>query len=268
MGRCLPLFMFGFVLFAGDFPVNAETLEQTQSAVLQEEHTLTFAGDLWCPVNCDANSSHQGFAVDLLRKIFEPLGYKINYVVMPWVRAVEEANTGKINGVIGALKDDTPELLFPTTALTTISDDFYVLASSPLTYDGIQSLKGQFVGIIDGYSYSPIIASFLAESALTPGAVQSVSGEDAIEQNIRKLRAGRITVVIESSITMNYTLHQMRLTDQFKRIGGEESGAIFIAFSPAFPQSSALMLRFDEGMAKLRENGALAEIYGAYGVAP
>lgn len=232
------------------------------------ENILTFAGDIWCPVNCEADADHPGFAVDLLKQIYEPLGYKINYVVMPWARAVEEANTGQINGVLGALKDDAPKLLFPREPIATISDDIYVLSSNPIVYNGLQSLKGQSVGIIDGYSYSPEITAFLAENMPTPGAVQSVSGDDAIEQNIRKLRAGRITAIFESAITMEYTLSQMHLSEQIKHLGGVLSGKIYIAFAPNSLQSPTLRRQFDQSFARLRRDGTLARIYDVYGVSP
>lgn len=238
------------------------------SVAAPQTKVLTFAGDLWCPVNCEADSLQPGFGVELLKQIYEPLGYTINYVIMPWARAVEEANSGKISGVIGALKEDAPKLIFPREPLVSISDDIYVTSTTSLTFNGIQSLKGQSVGIIDGYSYSPKVMNYLSEAMRIPGAVQAVSGDDAIEQNIRKLLAGRITAVIESAITMDYTLRQLDLTDQIKHIGGVPSGKIYIAFAANSLQSPTLRRQFDQGMSKIRRNGTLSRIYSTYGVAP
>ena len=235
----------------------------------QDDKTLTFAADLWCPVNCEAGTNRPGFAVDLLKQIYEPLGYKINYITMPWARAVERAEAGEIDGVVGALKEDAQNLIFPAEPLLSITDDFYVLSDSQQPYTGLESLKGVAIGIISDYSYSTPVTALLVENARVSGAVQAVSGEDALNQNIRKLRAGRISVICESSIIMDHTLNQLDLTKEIKWLGGDiPSGDIYVAFSPARAGVAALSQAYDQGVTRLRQNGEIIRIYDSYGVRP
>jgi hypothetical protein len=84
------LAIFFFLAAVAGVPLVANAGEQ---AAAQNDNVLTFAADLWCPVNCEAGTDRPGFAVELLKRIYEPLGYKINYIVMPWARAVERGGS-------------------------------------------------------------------------------------------------------------------------------------------------------------------------------
>src|SRR5688572_5357943 len=72
--------------------------------------TLTIGADIWCPINCDPQDEKQGIGIDLARKIFEPYGYEIRYVVIPWSRALEEVRAGKLDAVVGATHADDESL--------------------------------------------------------------------------------------------------------------------------------------------------------------
>jgi polar amino acid transport system substrate-binding protein len=82
------------------------------------------------------------------------------------------AEAGEIDGVVGALKEDAQNLVFPAEPLLSITDDFYVLSDSQQAYTGLESLKGLAIGIISDYSYSTPVTALLVENARTPGAVR------------------------------------------------------------------------------------------------
>ena len=52
-------------------------------AVPVEARTLRVVADEWCPYTCAADAPQSGYLVDLVRAMFEPLGYRIDYRVMP-----------------------------------------------------------------------------------------------------------------------------------------------------------------------------------------
>jgi len=77
------------------------------------DRIFTVAADPWCPFNCVPNSSRPGYMVDLLGLILKPHGFNVVYKVLPWNRAVANAETGEIDGVLAAGEDDATKLLSP-----------------------------------------------------------------------------------------------------------------------------------------------------------
>ena len=230
--------------------------------------TLTIAADLWCPINCAEDAAQPGIGIELAKEIFEPLGYRIHYTVMPWTRALAEVRSGMIDAAIGAKKKEAPDLLFPKTELTQFTDDFYALEQKHFRYQNLESLRSLRMGITADYGYVPKLTAFIYSQRKTPGAVQIVGGDDALQQNIQKLLADRIDIVVESEPIMDYQLKQMGLKDKVVRIGGLEKEDIYLAFSPGTAASARRVQQFDEGMARLKRSGRLAEIYGMYGLTP
>lgn len=255
MRKKLFCLIFSAILF---FNFSAKAEDKTK--------IITIAADVWCPVNCDPDSTELGIGIDLAKKIFEPLGYQINYIVVPWARALEDVRQGKIDAVVGANTSDDPALVFPENGIALITDDFYVKADNTLPFKDIASLRGQRLGIIKDYGYGKAIEDLLDTQKNTKGLVQEVSGDTALDQNIKKLIAGRIDILIESGIVMSYKIKKEHLEDQIRRLGGIPQGNIYIAFSPALPASAKLKQQFDEGMIKLKKTEYLPHLYKLYGL--
>ncbi len=228
--------------------------------------TLTIAADVWCPINCEPDAQQVGIGIELAKSIFEPLGYKINYVVMPWTRALEEVRAGKIDAVVGANTADEDTLIFPKEPIYGITDDFYVLRDNPLVFKTVDSLRGKRLGVIAGYGYSETLNNYLTQNRKISGELQEVSGDTALEQNIKKLLARRVDVIIESQLVMDYTLRKMQLTDKIKHIGSIPQGNVYLAFSPALGGSKDHAHQYDKGVTRLRASGALNALYAAYGL--
>lgn len=231
------------------------------------EKTLIIAADEWCPINCEAGD-RPGVGIEIARRIFEPRGYIVEYTLMPWARALSLIRNGDIDAVIGANKNDDPTLLFPHAPLARMTDDFYVLKNKAFVYDGVHSLKNQRLGVIADYGYSDAVEKLLRDGGAIPGIVQQVGGDRALEQNIRKLLAGRIDVLIESRIVMDRKMRLMGVTDQIRRIGGVPQGNIYLAFSKHRAASPDLVRIFDEGIKTLQADGTLTLLYSQYGVNP
>lgn len=230
--------------------------------------TITIAADIWCPINCDPSGERMGFGVDLTKRIFEPLGYTVHYVVMPWARALSEVRAGDIDAVVGANYSDDKNLIFPETPLAPVADDFYALKDSGIVFDGIDSLRGLRIGVIHSYGYSDDTNKLLSAGRMTPGVIQEVSGEKALNQNIKKLLTRRIDVMVENGIIMQEKLRLEGLQDKIVRIGSIPQGGTYLAFSSALPYSRNLSKKFDDGVKRLRSTGELSALYAQYGMTP
>ena len=77
--------------------------------------TLVIAADLWCPINCAADSPRPGIFVELARDIFAEAGIQVRYETRNWARVLQEVRRGDINAAIGAGYEDAPDFLFGAT---------------------------------------------------------------------------------------------------------------------------------------------------------
>ncbi len=90
------------------------------SAAAQEappKPVITIEADMWCPINCTPADARPGVGIEIAKKIFEPLGYRINYVIVPWTQALADARAGRTDAVVGANHQDDATLIFPTKML-------------------------------------------------------------------------------------------------------------------------------------------------------
>jgi polar amino acid transport system substrate-binding protein len=228
--------------------------------------TITIAADEWCPINCKPGTSQLGVGIDLAKRAFEPLGIEVRYVVMPWSEALAQVRTGKVDAVVGANYADDKTLVFPSQAITTITDDFYVLKGDAWRFQGVYTLKNKKVGVIEGYGYSDTVQKFIDDNKGGLGLVQAASGNDALKKNMDKLRAKQIDVLVESKAVMEYAMQAGHMENQFMWAGGVPQDKVYVAFSPALPASKELAVQFDAAVQKMSTSGELATLYKSYGM--
>lgn len=235
-------------------------------ATLAEADHIVIAADRWCPINCEPDSEAPGIMVEIAQQVFTRAGHDVEYRLMPWARAIQEARQGKITGIIGAFIGDAPDFIFPDTELMTISGSaFFVPKDSQWVYEGPSSLSDVILGAILQYDYGETLDSYIEKHKDTR-QVQIISGENPLERNIQKLLLGRIDVIIESPPVFWYTASQMGVKDSLK-FAGQASAAekCFIAFSPAIDKSEVYARILSDGVDKLRQSGKLQEILRKYG---
>lgn len=225
---------------------------------------LVLAADTWCPFNCDPRDERPGFMVEIARAVFEADGHSVEYVVMPWKRAVEEARNGRVDGVIGALKGELPDLVFPEDETGMARIGFYTLKSTDWTYAGPDSVKGRVFGSARGYSYGPEIDAMIARRVMH---VDEVSGVSPLTSNLCKLQAGRIDVLVAETNALADEARRLKMLHEIRFAGAPNADSpVYIAFSPAGPRSREYARTLSEGVEKLRRSGRLASILKAYGL--
>lgn len=227
---------------------------------------ITIAADAWCPVNCENRGDKQGVGIDVARAVFEPLGYEVKYVIMPWSEALARVREGRVDAVVGASKADDASLLFPTQPIYMMSDDFYVLKGISWRYQGTQTLKNKKLGVIKDYGYGAVVRDYIRANQSNFSAVVAAEGANALKDNLRKLQNRELDVVVETRVVMDYTLARMGLSDKFTWAGGVTQDNVFIAFSPSSTRSKALMAQYDAGVLALKNAGKLEPYYKNYGL--
>lgn len=227
---------------------------------------LVAVADEWCPYTCAADAQQQGYIVDLVRAVFEPLGYRIEYRVMPWPRALRETQLGRANLALGITPADARELVMPTLMADRCESSFAVPPDSEWRYRGIADLEGVTLGVTAGYSYFGELDEWIARHRDDPARIDVGTGESPLDASLRKLREGRIDVFIENRNVLKHAAAKLPADQGFRLQGQTPGQPIVVGFSPASPQDVALAAVFDTRIRQLRESGELAAILAAYGM--
>ncbi len=215
---------------------------------------IKLSSDPWCPYTCEPNSDKPGFMVEVATEIFKASGHQVKYLKLSWARAIADARSGVINGVIGAAKNDVPGFIIPNKASAKSFNYFHVLSSNPWVYKNESSLKGLEFVIINGYSYGHEIDKLIAKKHKS---FKELSGEDPLLRMIQMTEAKRIAGFIEDSSVLTYKLNSLgKKADLFKEASDNLAidPNLYIAFSPANPKSREYAKILDEGMVRLRKS--------------
>jgi polar amino acid transport system substrate-binding protein len=239
------------------------TLAMVITPFMARGDEITIAADQWCPYNCDPASDLPGYFVEIADVIFKNQGHSVKYVVLDWETAIKEARNGKYTGIIGAMKEDAPDFIYPEYELGVSENHFFVNKGDPWRYAGIESLKGKRVGVIEGYAYGETLDKFFKDNP----NVQFTPGEDALDKNFEKLLSKQIDVLVEDQNV--FMLKAMTLHILSQIIDGGDTGKddkLYIAFSPAHAQSKAYARILSDGIQEMRKNGKFSVILDKYGL--
>jgi len=226
---------------------------------------LHLRADSWMPFNGDPAGEKPGYVVEFLREIFEPLGVKIDYQVMPWADALKSAEGGEIDGVLCANASEAEHLLLGTEPVAEPQFSLFVRKDSPWKYQNLRSLQGVQLGAVEGYKYWDSIDGYIKKS--TPPAVHFYSGDSPAALAAADLAAGKVDVVVESVLVFYWTLkgNGQKISD-FRTAYTEKSDPLFVAFHKN-KRGLEYSKMLDEGLRRLKSNGRFDSILEKYGFA-
>jgi polar amino acid transport system substrate-binding protein len=228
---------------------------------------IVLAADKWCPYNCEPNSDRPGVLVEIAQQVFGSAGYTVDYRLMPWNRSLSEVRRNRVQGIIGALKSEAPDLIYGSQAIACDDTGFAFKKVLGFRYNGTSSLDPYRIAVIADYNYDGgEIDAYIKKHAASEDRIQFNTGEDAGIANIRKLVAGRIDIAIDSAAVMSYIVNQLGLSESIGITHLGQPNDIFIAFSPRNSQSEELAALLDKGGEDFQRSGKLATILSRYGV--
>ncbi len=240
------------------------------SALILSADTITIRADEWCPYNCDPKSDKPGFMIEIAKEAFGKAGHTVDYQLLPWSRALREAEAGKIVAVVGASKEEADEhsLLAPSIEQGVSENVFIVKKGNVWRFKGVESLNEITLGAIKDYAYSKEIDGYIKKNIHDPNKIGLIAGEDALGIDFRKLLLGRIDVLIETKYVAQYKAKELSLQNEVEIAGVDADGDVrnFIAFSSANPKSKEYANLLSKGTEELRASGKLKEILVKYGL--
>ena len=196
-----------------------------------------------------------GFLVAITQRAFERAGYAVSITYMPWVRALQMVLNGDAEALLGAYH--TPERaqrLLYTEPIGSAELVFFTLKESGIRYQSLEDLRPYRIGTIIGAKYTPEFdaADFLMKEPVSDYA-----------QNLRKLLAGRVHVVVEKRSVVEHAL-AARFASEAARVMALDkpltSAQFYNAFSRAVPGHERKAADFNAGLKSITADGTLAGI--------
>lgn len=230
---------------------------------------IVIVGDPWCPYNCEPRAEMPGFMIETARAIFKEQGIEVQYITMPWSRALDSVRKGEYDAVVGAFKEDAPDFVFPENSMVKANQGFFIKNGNPTKwhYSGIGSLQKVSAGFIRDYSYGKALDNYIKTHSTDAKKIQLTAGDNALEQNVKKLLAGRIEVVVEDRAVMQHFLNDTKQISQVKSAGQyPEMDSVYIAFAPGKANSARYAKILSEGIKHYKQSGKLKQIKAEYGV--
>ena len=219
------------------------------------EQTVRLSTINWEPYSGESLTNH-GFFSEIVTEAFLRVGYKVEFQYRSWARALEEAKTGNVHGVMDAYwKTERLEYLNYPDVVCQVKEHFIALQDHPVSYSGtLADLKNHTIGVLN--------ASAQADELNAAGVRTEAIGHQI--QNIKKLVTGRIDAMLIPPIIFFY--HAERLDARFKVPKVKvltppfKIYDMYVAFSKQNPDYRQLTADFNRGLQLIKADGAYVRI--------
>lgn len=228
--------------------------------------TLTLRADNWCPYNCAPQDPQQGYVIDIVRAVFEPKGYMVDYALEPWSRALEDVRAGVFDGAVAASADDGQGLLLGPAVVGVNNNALAVRKGEGFVWKDVSVFKGKKLGAALGYDYNPTLNAYIDAHKNDKFALDLISGDAIGERHLQKLLAGRVDIVVDNRHVLNAVLKKEQWESKVDLIPLPDNEPLYVGFTKAKPEGKILAAQLAEGLDALRKSGKLKEILDKYGV--
>lgn len=206
--------------------------------------------DNFPPYNFSQDGKRTGMDTEIVEAVLTRLGITPDHKAMPWNRVVNDLDHDQVDLAFQFVgkpeRFEKYHMIGPHRSGLTV---FAVRADSALTFDTLDDLKGQRIGVVNGFSYTPEFdqADFLKKEAVSDNA-----------QNLRKLAAGRLDAIIGDLHTLSYLAKGEKLDGKLKFLPKALSEVPrYIAFPKPRGDKAD---RFAKALADLQADGTIAGI--------
>lgn len=232
-------------------------------AIPGQAGTWTIRADPWCPYNCAPDDARPGYLIEILQHAARDQGQTLDYRLMGWARALDEARLGNITGVV-AINDSQRAGLLVSDAVGSESTCLYVREGDSFRFREPADLdRLASVGAAFAYGYTPEIRAWAERN---PKKFQRLAGERVLRANVRKLLSKRIQALLENPVVFDYEKSRNPDITGVISAGCTPPSPIYIGISERHPSGAAIVRAINASLARLRDSGELARIRASYGL--
>lgn len=140
----------------------------------------------WPPFTCE-KCPEQGAGAKVLRDVMKAEGVEVEFVFLPWSRAIAEGKTEKYIGYYPAWPEDVQEGFMASVSLFKSPLGFIEPKDKPLKWDqGLKDLKGKTIGSVQDYGNTKEFNDLIKEGVIK---TEIVTSDDV---NVKKVAGGRL----------------------------------------------------------------------------
>mgnify|MGYP002150004226 FL=1 len=217
-----------------------------------------------CPYICAENSANQGVLIDIIKRIFEKSNIKVSISYFPMMRTISLIKSKEIDGVIGILQRNAPELIFPNESIGQIRYLFYTTPKDDWLYTGLNSLNSRTIAVESGKSYG-VFDSYIQRYSHDEALILPLHGKNISQRMIKLLQAERINLFLEDKNIIDFHYKKMKI-ENFNEAGSIPPDNLFIGFSPKHSKAQVFADTITKGITELRHTGEFSQILANYGM--
>lgn len=213
--------------------------------------TLKICGASWPPSTIvENNQITQGYSLEIYKEVFKRLKMDFKISIMPWKRCIKWVITGTYDAIIDA-SGANKNLIIGQYPNSFSPLAIYVRQDFPETQYRPETLKGQMVGIVRGYT------SYLKVAQKNNWKVKETLNE---ENMFTMLHKGRFDYAFSDIVSIQAI--SQKLGVQFKPLKPfVVTDTFYLGFSP---NNKALAKRYDATIGEMLKEGLLDKIYKKY----
>jgi len=195
----------------------------------------------------------EGYSWDVLRESLHEMGYTIDLYVLPWVRALNYLEAGKVDALFPTGKNSEREKIFyysrePVNEVVFV---LYLRAEDPTEWRGFDLLKGLRIGVKRGFNYGD-------EWNAATGIKKRDVG--TILQGFEMLSAERLDGFLGYEYSWDYVLKQKNWKGRFKKLDLQSSSLEYLVALKSNPRGREFLNAFDTGKKRVAAGGKLEKI--------
>lgn len=210
-----------------------------------------------------------GLDVELLKAIFEKMGYSLDFDEVSWNQHQIDIKNGTRDVAAGAFKSDArSQYAYYSDAYRTEKDVIYVRENDTqhinfkTTEQWYEQLNNQNIrlGVINGFYYGPAMMAFIND----PTHASRIVRVENDKENITNLLNNVVDAIAIDELVAETLVWRNNWQGQVKEVGMPIfSDGIHVIFSKA-TTSPAMVTAFNESLKNLRETGEYQEIVRTY----
>lgn len=225
------------------------------AAVAVQAQTVKIAAeDDWYPFGGVVGGKLSGTTPPIIEAAFKAVGIKVEFVVVPYARAMAMADSGEVVGAFHtAIVDDLVERYhWHTTPLFRAKIAIWGRAESS-ERDSVRTLEGKTVGTTNGYTYTD---TFDNNTKIKKEVAQSDL------ETLRKIALGRLNygIVYARNGQALISANPSALKGKVKILGEVGEVPLYLNFSKAHTEGEKYAELFEKGLTTIIKNGEYAKI--------
>jgi len=217
-----------------------------------------------CPYICNKNALNQGILIDIIKSIFEKNNIKVKIRYSPMKRTMLLLQLKQVDGVIGILQRNAPDLIFPDKSIGQTRYMLYTTKEDDWLYTGLNSLNSRKIAVESGKSYG-ILDSYIQRYAKDNRRIYQVHGGKITKRLVQMLQKKRFNLLLEDKNIFDFNKKELK-TQALHEAGSIPPDTLYVGFLPSHDKAQKWADIVTKGITTMRQNGELDKILANYGM--